>query len=165
MPFESNYFDIITVSSGVHWFDIDRFLREANRVLRSKCWLVLYENHFISEMPGVATFGNWFPNIYLQKYPSPKRNNSYEWTNENLQDKGFKFIKEETFKNPVEFTKEQLILYFTTQSNITATVENSLSSYKEIENWLHKELTPFFGSEQKRTINYGNWIKYLQKIN
>lgn len=165
LPFGNNYFDILTVSSGVHWFHIDQFLQEANRVLKSKSWLVLYENYFISEMPGVKDFDNWFPNIYLKKYPSPKRNNNYEWTEENLKGKGFNFIKEEKFKNPVEFTKGQLILYFTTQSNITAAVENKLSGYEEIENWLDKELTPFFDNDQKRTINYGNWIKYLQKIN
>ncbi|MDQ2864408.1 MAG: class I SAM-dependent methyltransferase [Bacteroidota bacterium] len=165
LPFKNNYFDIVTVSSGVHWFDIDQFLREAKRVLKSKSWLVLYENHFISEIPGVEIFSNWFPNIYLKKFPSPKRNNNYEWTGENLKDKGFTFIKEERFKNAIEFSKEQLILYFTTQSNITAAVENKVSAYEEIENWLDKELTPFFLNEQRRTINYGNWIKYLQKIN
>lgn len=165
LPFENNYFDILTVSSGVHWFNIDQFLQEANRVLKSKSWLVLYENYFISEMTGVKDFDNWFPNIYLKKYPSPKRNNNYQWTDENLKDKGFKFIKEEKFKNPVEFTKEQLILYFTTQSNITSAVENKLSGYEDIEKWLGNELTPFFDHGQKRTINYGNWIKYLQKIN
>ncbi|MEO7922688.1 MAG: class I SAM-dependent methyltransferase [Chitinophagaceae bacterium] len=165
LPFGNNYFDIITVSSGVHWFNIDQFLREATRVLRSRSWLVLYENHFISEMPGFEVFDNWFPGVYLKKYPSPKRNNNYEWTDENLKDKGFRFIKEETFKNPVDLTKEQLILYFTTQSNITAAVENKISGYEEIETWLDKELTVFFGSGQKRTINYGNWVKYLQKIN
>lgn len=162
LPFGNNYFDLITVSSGVHWFDIDQFLHEANRVLKSKSWLVLYENHFISEMPGVESFGDWFPNVYLKKFPSPKRNNNYEWENDNLKGKGFVLIEEEKFKNPIELTKEQLILYFTTQSNITAAVQNKQSDYDEIENWLDKELAPFFGSEQKRTLNFGNWIKYLQ---
>jgi len=165
LPFENNYFDIITVSSGVHWFDIDQFLQEANRVLKSKSWLILYENHFISEMHGVESFGNWFPDVYLKKFPSPKRNNNYQWENDNLNSKGFILIKEEKFKNPVDFTKEVLILYFTTQSNITAVVENKISSYIEIENWLSNQLSPFFESEKKRTINFGNWIKYLQKIN
>ncbi len=165
LPFENNYFDLLTVSSGVHWFDIDQFLREANRVLKSKSWLVLYENHFISEMPEVESFDKWFPGVYLKKFPSPKRNNTYDWENGNLKGKGFMFIKEEKFKNQVEFTKEQLILYFTTQSNITAAVENKVSTYEEIENWLGKELAPFFGNEKKRALNFGNWIKYLQKIN
>lgn len=164
LAFKNNHFDLITVSSGVHWFTIDKFLQEAKRVLRNKAWLVLYENHFISEMFEVENFSNWFPNVYLKKYPSPKRNDKYEWSNENLKDKGFALIKEESFKNPVEFTKEQLILYFTTQSNVTAAVENNLSGYEEIEDWLEEELTPFFEGEQKRTIYYGNWIKYLQRI-
>jgi len=152
------------VSSGVHWFNIDQFLREANRALKSKSWLILYENHFISEMHETPTFTNWFPNIYLKKYPSPKRNNNYAWADENLSGNGFSFVKEEKFKNEIEFTKEQLILYFTTQSNITSVVENKVYDYEEIERWLDKEVTPFFGNELKRRINYGNWIKYLQKI-
>lgn len=164
LPFENNYFDLITISSGVHWFDIDEFLSEAKRVLKSNAWLVLYENHFISEMPGVESFGNWFPNVYVKKFPSPKRNNNYQWENDNLKGKGFVLVEEEKFKNPIEFTKEELILYFTTQSNITAAVENKLLNYEEIQHWLDKELTPFF-SEQKQILNFGNWIKYLQKIN
>src|SRR6476661_1539930 len=44
-PFADNSFDLITVSSGVHWFDIDRFLAEAYRLLKPTAWLVLYENH------------------------------------------------------------------------------------------------------------------------
>ena len=115
-------------------------------------------------MHETPTFTNWFPNIYLKKYPSPKRNNNYAWTDENLSGKGFSFVKEEKFKNEIEFTKEQLILYFTTQSNITSVVENKVYDYEEIERWLDKEVTPFFGNELKRRINYGNWIKYLQKI-
>jgi len=38
-PFADNTFELITVSSGVHWFDIDAFLIEANRLLKSKSWL------------------------------------------------------------------------------------------------------------------------------
>src|SRR3954470_2404473 len=33
-PFADNTFDLITVSSGVHWFNIDQFLAEANRILK-----------------------------------------------------------------------------------------------------------------------------------
>jgi ubiquinone/menaquinone biosynthesis C-methylase UbiE len=161
-PFSSNEFDIITVCSGVHWFDIDKFLIETNRLLKKNCWLVLYENYFLSEMENVGEFRNWFPEVYLKKFPSPTRNNSYEWLNDNLKTKKFSFIKEENFKNTIEFTKEELILYFTTQSNITVKIESEETTYLEIENWLDKELSQFFLT-QKRKINYGNWIKYLQK--
>jgi ubiquinone/menaquinone biosynthesis C-methylase UbiE len=152
-PFSNNTFDLITVSSGVHWFDIDKFLIEANRLLKSKSWLVLYENHFIAEMVGNDNFTDWFPNVYLKKFPSPPRNNAYAWTNENLNPKNLIFITEEKFKNSVILTKKQLALYFTTQSNIIAAVEKNQTTYEQVENWLDEELAPFFDNDMIRTIN------------
>ena len=165
-PFPDKTFDLITVSSGVHWFDIDKFLAEANRLLKSKSWLILYENHFIAEMIGHDNFSSWYPNVYIKKFPSPQRNNSYSWTNENLISRSFAFLGEEVFKNTVDFTKEELALYFTTQSNIISAVEKKLTTFEDAENWLLQELTPFFdGADSTRIINYGNWIKYIQKAN
>jgi len=163
-PFDNNNFDITTVCSGVHWFDIDTFLTETNRILKPKGWLILYENYFISEMQDVEEFSVWFPEIYCKKYPSPPRQNNYSWTDENLKSKDFKFVNEDNFKNDVDFTIDELILYFTTQSNITSQIEKQETTYQEVENWLHKELKPFF-TKERRIIKYGNLIKYLQKLN
>jgi len=165
-PFSDNSFDLITVSSGVHWFDIDKFLLEANRLLKSRSWLVLYENHFIAEMAGNESFTNWFPDVYLKKFPSPPRNNAYSWTTENLLPKNFNFVTEERFKNPVNFNKKQLALYFTTQSNIIAAVGKNETTYGQVEHWLGQELASFFDNDDTtRTINYGNWIKFIQRAN
>lgn len=163
-PFADNYFDLITVSSGVHWFDIDKFLIEASRLLKNKSWLVLYENHFIAEMTGNGKFTHWFTDVYLKKFPSPPRNNTYSWTNENLISKNFNFITEERFKNFMIFNKKQLALYFTTQSNIIAAVEKNQTTYEQVENWLDQELASFFdNNDTTQTINYGNWIKFIQR--
>ena len=163
-PFADKSFDLITVSSGVHWFDIDKFLVEAHRLLKSKSWLVLYENHFISEMVDNKKFSQWSPLVYLKKFPSPPRNNEYKWTNENLAAKNFTVKGEEKFKNAVSLNKKQLALYFTTQSNIISAVEKNETTYEEVENWLDQELSAFFPDDEvMQTINYGNWIKYLQK--
>jgi len=165
-PFPNSFFDLITVSSGVHWFDIDMFLTEANRLLKSNAWLILYENHFIADMVGNDDFTHWFPEVYLKKFPSPPRNNAYAWTSENLTPKNFKFVAEEKFCNAVIFNKKQLALYFTTQSNIIAAVENNQTTYEQAEEWLNQQLSSFFDNEEAtRTINYGNWIKYLQRLN
>jgi ubiquinone/menaquinone biosynthesis C-methylase UbiE len=165
-PFADNYFDLITVSSGVHWFDIDKFLKEANRVLKSKSWLVLYENYFIAEMLGHENFTDWFRDVYLKKYPSPPRYDAYSWTNENLISKNFTFVAEERFKNSIVFNKGQLVLYFTTQSNIISAVEKNETTYEQVENWLDQELTSFFDNDgTTQTINYGNWIKFIQRTN
>jgi ubiquinone/menaquinone biosynthesis C-methylase UbiE len=55
-PFADNEFDIVTVCSGIHWFDIDKFLKEANRLLKNKSWLVLYDNYFIQKMVPYCLF-------------------------------------------------------------------------------------------------------------
>lgn len=164
-PFPDHQFDLITVCSGVHWFDIDKFLAEANRLLKPGGWLLLYENHFTAEMDGIKLFSNWFRDIYLKKFPSPPRNNDYPWTNETLLPKGLRLITEERFKNSVNFSKQQLTLYFTTQSNIIAAVENNYSTYEQAEAWLNQELAVFFETEEvTRVISYGNWIKYIQQV-
>lgn len=163
-PFSNDYFDIITVCSGIHWFNIDNFLEEANRLLKKDSWLILYDNFFISEMEDTPDFNNWYQDIYLKKFPAPKRNNNYDWSDDNIRNKKFSNYFEQKYKNPISFSKKDLIIYFTTQSNITYVVENRNENYSIIEKWLDEELSKFYSNENEiKTIYFGNWIKYLQK--
>jgi hypothetical protein len=75
------------------------------------------------------------------------------------------FLAEEKFKNSVRLSKSQLALYFTTQSNIIAAVEKGEITYAQAEKWLNEQLALFFKDDgSPRTINYGNWIKYIQRM-
>ena len=165
-PFENDTFDIITVSSGVHWFDIDKFLVEARRILKNSSWLILYENYFNSAMEGVEGFREWCTDVYLRQFPNPPRNNKYNWADENLQPKGMHYVTELRSVYSIPFTRKQLALYLTTQSNIIAKVEGGKFTYGEVQTWLNKELTPFFPSDDDapRAISYGNWIKFIQRL-
>lgn len=163
-PFPDNTFDLVTVCSGVHWFNIDNFLREVRRIVKSGGWLVLYDNFFIADMPGQNNFRSWFTDVYMDKFPAPTRNNTYDWSQANLQPKHLEFVHEETFTNPITYNKEQLALYFTTQSNIIDAIENRGMRQEEIEGWLENELLAFFDTkETTRIVNFGNWIKYIQR--
>ena len=163
-PFLNEFFEIITVCSGIHWFDIDKFLNEAYRLLKSNYWLVVYDNFFISEMENTPLFNNWYQDVYQQKFPAPKRNNTYDWSRQNMMNKGFANYYEQNFKNPISFTRKDLVLYFTTQSNITNVVESKKEDYSTIELWLDEELSKFYSDDDEvKTIYFGNWVKYLQK--
>lgn len=117
-------------------------------------------------MIGNDSFTKWFPEVYLKKFPSPPRNNAYDWANENLNPKNLNFITETKFKNPVSLNKKKLALYFTTQSNIIAAVKKKLTTYDQVENWLDEELSSFFANDDTtQTINYGNWVKFIQRAN
>lgn len=165
LPFPDQYVDLITVSSGVHWFDIDAFLKECQRLLKPQSHLVLYENYFLAEMEGNETFQPWVRKVYLKKYPTPPRNRGYDWGEDNLSRFGLQMLKEDRFTNTISFNRDQLILYLTTQSNITAALESGQTHYAEVEVWLEQELSTFFPDKGSiRHINYGNWIKYIQKV-
>ena len=93
-PFDNHYFDLITVCSGVHWFEIDKFLLEAHRLLKSKAWLILYDNFFIAEMDNHPEFKAWYEQVYFYKFPAPARNDHYNWTKEKLEPLQFDFVKQ-----------------------------------------------------------------------
>src|ERR1700722_16097605 len=164
-PFTDHFFDLITVSSGVHWFDVDRFLSEACRILKSRAWLVLYENYFDAVLEGVPAFKAWFTDVHLTKFPTPPRNNRFDWSNENLETKGLRFKEELRSTYAIPMTKKQLALYLTTQSNVIAKVEGGQLRYKDVLSWLDDALDGFFsGEEGSRMVNFGNWIKFIRRI-
>jgi hypothetical protein len=38
-------------------------------------------------------------------------------------------------------------------------------TYNEVEEWLNNELSQFYATDNTRTINFGNWVKYLRRNN
>jgi ubiquinone/menaquinone biosynthesis C-methylase UbiE len=164
-PFENHTFDLITVCSAIHWFDQDKFLHEAKRIIKPNGWLVLYDNFFSAEMAGEQEFKNWYLNVYLPKFPPPARNSPETWLHENIQTSGFILKSTQEFTNSVNFNLQNLVLYFTTQSNITAIIARGEMTYVEVEAYLQNELSSFFAEgENRRSIQFGNWIKYLQPL-
>jgi len=163
-PFADRYFDLITVSSGVHWFNIEKFLREASRLLKNQCHLVLYENYFDSSLQRDDDFKNWLANTHYLRFPSPPRN-KYEWSDEATRPLGLQYITEWRSSYSIPMTKQQFARYLTTQSNVIAHIEAGAASFEEVDNWLDRELEPYFRPGAiPGFIRFGNWIKFLQKI-
>ena len=165
IPIENQSMDLITVGSGIHWFNIEKFLSESHRILKNHGFLILYENYFLSEMNENPLFKNWISHRYKTRFPSPPRNTRYDYSNDNLNPQGFRFIEQLEYKNSIPFNLADLVLYLTTQSNIIGSIERGDIDLKDAEIWLEKELLPYFKNIQKpETFYFGNWIKFLKKI-
>lgn len=162
LNFSANEFELITVCSGVHWFKIEKFLNESFRVLKDESCLALYDNFFLAEMEGNLKFKIWYEQNYLIKFPAPKRVDNFDWSSNNLMKFGLENINEIQFENAIYFSLDELVLYFTTQSNITDAVENRGENYLDIEKWLLNELSSFFTSKSQKFF-FGNWIRFIQK--
>lgn len=162
-PFDDRYFDLITVSSGIHWFDIKKFLAEASRLLKAGRYLVLYENYFDSSLQKDDDFKEWVSNTHYRRFPSPPRN-KFSWSDETTQPMGLNYITERRSSYSIPMTKQQFACYLTTQSNVIARVQAGATSFEEVDALLGQELEPYFApGTLPRLIQFGNWIKFLQK--
>ncbi|MCW5932775.1 MAG: methyltransferase domain-containing protein [Fimbriimonadia bacterium] len=71
-PIADESIDLITVAQAIHWFDLDRFYAEANRVLRPGGVLAYWgyaQTHFTPEIGAVLTRLN---NEFLKPYWAPQ---------------------------------------------------------------------------------------------
>jgi SAM-dependent methyltransferase len=162
-PFADRYFDLITVSSGVHWFNIERFLAEASRLLKNRSHLVLYENYFDAALQSDEAFKEWAANVHYKRFPSPPRK-KYSWSDESTRPMGLHYATEWRSTYAIPMDKLRFATYLTTQSNVIAQVEAGTTTFEEVDAWLDHELDPYFsGDAAVRFIRFGNWIKFLQK--
>lgn len=161
LPLPNSSFDLITVSLAFHWFDRDRFLAEAHRLLRPSAWLIIYNNGFSGQMKEMADYEEWDKESYRARYPTPPRNNQSLGPDE-AQKYGFQFVRQEPYSNDVMFTVEQLASYLTTQSNVIAAVEQGTESNESVYNWLINELAPMF-KVSIATFSFGGSIGFFQK--
>lgn len=161
LPFESGFFDLLTVSSGLHWFDRERFLSEARRVLCPGGHLVVYDNHFTGRMAENPEYERWLRKVYGRKYPSPPRNGE-PLSGAELSRHGFELSAEETCENEVRYSVEGLSEYLMTQSNAIAAVNDGSIGEGELRGWLVEEQTPLFRDSSGTFVFEGD-ISFVRK--
>lgn len=159
-PFGENEFDLITLSQVFHWLDRDKFLAEANRVIRPDGWLVAYDNYFSGQMVENPDFQSWYREKYLKKYSAPPRA-KITFTSEDTNPFGFHLLKEERYENVIEFSLEELVDYLVTQSNVIAAVEGGTEEIGETRMWLTNGLKQMFRSSKKEKFLFNAPIWYL----
>jgi len=161
LPFAAEIFDLITVGKAFHWFDQDRFLREAYRVLKPRGWLFIYNNVFMGGMKENAELKPWVEKSYLAKYATPPRARK-KLTNTYVREFGFDLVGRDNFFNDAIMTPEQLVGFFLSQSNVIVTVEQGSETIEEVAAWLDQGLQPFF-HQPTGTMQFGSDVWYLRK--
>jgi SAM-dependent methyltransferase len=142
LPVRDGSVDLVTVSSGVHWFDQDRFAAEAARVLRPGGALLLYE-HAGADLPAEPAFREWLRGTYLRRYPSPPRGPMAEV----FDGRGrFRVEASDRWSDEVPFDRSGFAAYLLTQSNLLG------EEPAPVRAWLLGELAPFFPGEQTVTF-------------
>lgn len=113
----ANYgqFDLISTCMAFHWFDSAKaFAAYKQASTPGAIWLIYnfaFGGHSTSE-----EFNGWFHQSYLKEYPSPPRYKSNNVKPE--ADPEIHLLASGQGWLPIDFTKESLVGYLTTQSNI-----------------------------------------------
>jgi len=162
LPFIDNGFDLLTLCQVFHWLDGDRFLTEANRVLRPNGWLAVYDNYFSGQMIDNPEFHSWYKE-YLARYPVPPRR-EISFRPENTCPHGFQLIKEVKYENTIKLSLQGLVDYLVTQSNVIALVEFGREHIEEARVWLIRALEPMFPESGEREFLFTAPIWYLQSV-
>jgi ubiquinone/menaquinone biosynthesis C-methylase UbiE len=141
LPFPGSAFDAVTVASGVHWFNQERFFAETHRVLTVDGWLAIYDHFFLGEMENVPGFSSWMEDSFSARYPLPPRSDTAATTEAPPR---FHRVGGDEYVDVVEMTHRGLVDYLLTQSNTTVAVASESESRAEVRAWLSENTERFF---------------------
>ena len=161
LPFPDSTFDLVAVGLAFHWFDQDQFLREAARVLSPGGWLFIYNNVFLGSMREDPAFKKWVGEVFLAKYLTPHRARK-KLSSGYAGVFGFELAGTENLPNEVSWSREQMVGYFLSQSNVIASVEQGSEKLEEVAAWLDRGIAPFF-TPSPRTMQFSSDIWYLRR--
>ncbi|MBL9209900.1 MAG: methyltransferase domain-containing protein [Opitutaceae bacterium] len=160
LPVRAGEFDLVSVSSAYHWFDQERFVAEAARVLRPGGWLVLYKTGSIGSIADQPRFTTWRREVLKVRYPKIARHGE-RLTAELAAACGFTECAGETFADVRRYTLEEYVESLLTHSSVIRVVERGPEPVDAVRAWLRDELGGYFpgGTAQ---FTHESWIQVFR---
>ena len=160
LPFAAATLDAVTCSSGVHWFDQERFYAELHRVVRPGGWVGLYDHYFM-KMRDVSGFGAWTKELFA-RYPLPPRNPQVG-DPRSATPSGFALLGSEMFEDPIPMTIDEFADYQLTVSHCVAAAERG-TPRAEVRAWLLESTARLFGGEPTRVVEFLGSVTVLGRV-
>ena len=161
LPFARSEFDLLTVCSAYHWFDQEKFLTEAARVLRPGGCLVLYKVGSTGKMADNAEFDAWKKQVFRVRYPKAQRNDEV-LSEEKAVSFGFHDVAREGLTHAVRHTLDEYVDNLLTHSSLIGAMGRKQESAAETRLWLQGELGRFFRDGCAEFL-HDDWIHLLSR--
>jgi ubiquinone/menaquinone biosynthesis C-methylase UbiE len=145
LPFRAGEFDLVTVSSAYHWFDHDRFLGEAARVLRPGGWLALYKIGSMGRIEDNNAFELWRREVFRARFPKVARNDERVDAGRAAQF-GFVELTAESATHRQRHTLDTYVENLLTHSSVIRVVDERNEPVEATRQWLREELARFFAA-------------------
>ena len=146
--FENDFFDLVTVSQALHWFDVNKFYPEVKRVTKPGGWIAVWMYSLASISPEIdklvnvkhykETLGSFWD--YERKY-----------VDDNYATLSFPFreIQAPVFKMPFEWTLDELEGYLNTWSALQKFITQH--NYNPVDE-LIEQIRPFWQRERMKIV-------------
>lgn len=161
LPFADGSFDLVSVSAAYHWFDQERFLSGAARVLRPGGCLVLYKAGSTGRLPDQPDFQLWRRDVLDVRYPKVSRN-ADALTATRAARFGFTEIARETCTHQAQYTLDEYVENLLTHSSLIRAIDGGHEPAVTARAWLRGELAPFFG-RGRATFTHDSCIHLLRR--
>ncbi|WP_181392072.1 class I SAM-dependent methyltransferase [Deinococcus irradiatisoli] len=162
LPLPDECANVMTVFMAFHWFERERFLAEAQRVLRPDGVLALCDSWFAAELRGVPEFTERMHEGYGQRYPPPERDRR-PFGEPEARAAGFSF-NTQTFTHTVNFDLNQLVTYLLTHSNTIAVTESGQQTPQEVAAWLRQHFAHLLPEGQVGEFVFGGEVRVLSPL-
>jgi len=114
-------YNLISTCMAFHWFNYDLAVNAYKAAsVKGTVWLIY--NFSFGGHETSRVFNAWFNDSYLKEYPSPPRGKST--LVRPIQNEYLKLVQKEHGWIPVQFNRDSLVGYLSTQSNIEHAVES-----------------------------------------
>jgi SAM-dependent methyltransferase len=160
LPVRAGEFDLVSVSSAYHWFDQERFVAEAARVLRPGGWLVLYKTGSIGSIADQPRFTTWRREVLKVRYPKIARHGE-RLTPELAAACGFAEFAGETFADVRRYSLDDYVENLLTHSSVIRVVERGLEPVEAVRAWLREELSGYFPGGTAE-FTHESWIQVFR---
>lgn len=142
---------VVTVGSGLHWFDVSHFYEEAIRVLVPGGTLLIYEHAGVA-ITGDERFSAWIAGVYLSRYPSPPTPRPF-LAAVNAPN-GLTKVASESWGDTITFSRDELVAYLLTQGNVSNRIDAREVSVDDARQWLITETAQFFAESSTRDFSF-----------
>lgn len=155
--FPNNYFDLIGVAQAMHWFDLDAFFKEVDRVLKPDGILAIFGYGFVKINHEVDQILEQVLHSEIDKYWS--EGNSLLISEFKGVDFPFKNIDTPSFNMNQAWQRTDLLTYLDTWSAVKRYNEKNNSNIVEI---LKQHLEPLWDSNEYKTAKM-DLYSYIRK--
>ncbi len=143
LPFRGGSFELVTVCSAYHWFDHERFLAEAARVLVPDGWLALYRIGSMGALPDREDFACWKRETFRRRFPKVARSDE-PMDEVKAAAFGFELVAGESVRFTADYDLHRYVANLLTHSSVIRVVDGGEIPVAAARAWLEAELAPWF---------------------